>query len=102
MVSVTKLMKQGISTVFDEKTRTCYLVRGQIWFDLKDVVGSVMEKKELWVLDERGKTKETGESYAVEQKNEEKIWHLRFWHLGGENLKKLVNKEMVKGLQPRA
>ena len=102
LVSVTKLMKQGISTVFDEKTRTCYLVRGQIWFDLKDVVGSAVEKKELWVLDERGKTKETGESYAVEQKNEEKIWHLRFGHLGGENLKKLVNKEMVKGLQPRA
>ena len=45
-----------------------------------------MEKKELWVLDERGKTKETGESYAVEQKNEEKMWHLRFGHLGGENL----------------
>ncbi len=60
-----------------------------------------MEKKELWVLDERGKTKETSESYAVEQKKEEKMWHLRFGHLGGENLKKLVNKEMVKGLQPR-
>jgi hypothetical protein len=59
-------------------------------------------EKELWVLDERGKTKETGESYAMEQKNEEKIWHLRFGHLGGENLKKQVNKEMVKGLQPRA
>jgi hypothetical protein len=28
LVFVTKLMKQGISRVFDEKTRNCYLVRG--------------------------------------------------------------------------
>ena len=29
------------------------------------------------------------------------MWHLRLGHLGGENLKKLVSKEMVNGLQIR-
>ena len=101
LVSVTKMMKQGISTVFDEETRTCYLVRGKVWFNLREVVGTAVEKKDLWVLDERGKTRESGESYVAEQRDEEKMWHLRLGHLGGENLKKLVSKEMVNGLQTR-
>ena len=99
LVSVTRMMKQKISTVFDEETKTCYLVRGKVWFDLRDVVGTAIQSQDLWVLEEKGKSKGGGESYATEQSSEENLWHLRLGHLGSDNLKKLLSKQMVSGIQ---
>ena len=100
-MSVTKLMKQGISTVFDIETNTCYLVRGRVSFCPKEVVGYAYPNQDLWVMDEKGGSVGTGESYLSEQFSEEKIWHLRLGHLGSENLKKMLTKEMVSGFQTK-
>jgi hypothetical protein len=100
LVSVTKLMRQKISTVFHEETNKCYLVRGKVWFDPRDVVGYAHPNNDLWVMDEKGSSGESGESYSAEQSAEEKLWHLRLGHLGNDNLKKMLSKEMVRGFKP--
>ena len=100
LVSVVRMMRKGINVVFAEDTMTCSMVRGKVWFDPKDVVGSAPEKDDLFVLEEGGVTKtEMGEMYASVALSEERLWHLRLGHLGSENLRKLQSKEMVNGLE---
>ena len=64
-------------------------------------MGTAVQSQDLWVLEEKGKTKGKGENYGAEAQSEERIWHLRFGHLGSENLKKLVSTLMVRGILPK-
>ncbi len=47
---------------------------------------------------EKGGGAMMGESHVVEEFLAEKMWHLR---LGNENMKKMLNKQMVNGLKPK-
>jgi len=98
LVSVTRLMKQGISVIFDQNQGTCVLVRGRVHYSEGDMVGRAHQNQDLWVLDEGGKMK-TEEANMGEASTNLKKWHLRLGHLGENNLRMLFREQMVKGIE---
>jgi len=98
LVSVTRLMRQGISVIFDSDKGDCVLLRGKINYHRDDMVGRAYQKHDLWVLDEGGKLR-VNEANVGEPSINLRKWHLRLGHLGENNLRMLFREQMVKGIE---
>ena len=99
LFSVTHCVKQGKDVVFDANKMECRITqKGR-------VVGVAHLKDNLWILDgvmakypDQEKEDREENAYLSSHHNSMHLWHLRYGHLGVENLKKLKEKCMVNGL----
>jgi len=100
LFSITECVKQGKDVFFDSKKLECrILYQGE-------VVGRAHLKQNLWILDSRlpenpdqgTEEKDAGRAYLASTTSGTSLWHLRFGHLGMQNLKRLQEKKMVNGM----
>ena len=91
LLSVTQCMKQGISFEFDAKAGRC-LVRA-----CNRVVAFAYHETGLWKL--QTSTRDVPRLLTGSLTGNLNVWHLRFNHLGEENLKKLARLQMVTGIE---
>ena len=91
LFSVTQTMRQGKSVLFDSKTMSCKILKGQ------EEVGTAQLKGGLWVLDCSPSL--VGAANVVQKEGNMELWHQRLGHLGEDGLVKLQEKGMVKGLE---
>ena len=98
LFSVTHCVKQGNDVYFDSKKLQCHILsEGR-------TVARAHLKNNLWILDslmpmipdQDEETDEEANLSVVD--NGMYLWHLRFGHLGLDNLKRLKTKNMVRGL----
>jgi len=99
LFSVTQTMKQGKSVLFDAETMSCKIFKAKpsAMHLLKsaEVVGCAKLSGGLWVLE----SDQTSQASAfVSDGIDMELWHQRLGHLGENNLKRLQEKQMVKGL----
>ena len=86
LLSVAKLSKDNKNVVFD--TRGCKIL------DAVNRVPATGKREDLYYLGNS-----SAEATAVVQGySSEELWHRRYGHLGLQNVKKLVNDDMVAGL----
>ena len=91
LFSVTQTMKQGKSVLFDAKTMSCKILKG----DLQ--VGSATLRGGLWVLD--CDEPQQASANVAEKENNMELWHQRLGHLGEDALKVMQKREMVSGME---
>jgi len=88
-IFVSKIVDKGMSVNFNKETAVIRKADGSVIFKAIRDENSFVANFE----------KEIETVYAAATDNETLIWHNRFGHLNYQNLYKLSNKELVKGIK---
>ena len=100
LLSVTSLLANGINVSFSFNDMSCKLIKNE------RTIGLAHLKNGLWVLDtipdskifERRKKNESAVAFIAAPANSIERWHLRFNHLNQDDIKRMSEKEMVRGM----